>query len=89
MEMGIEGGQFKLGQVYKEANVNSAAKLATAYTLLILHSLRKKSEARKVSYQKLRLTTKIFVVQFLDSVLPFQKMPCDCARQNKSQFTRM
>lgn len=56
------GGQFKLGQEHKKAKVTSAAKLAATYTLLIPHSLRKKSEPRKACYQKLRLTTKIFVV---------------------------
>ena len=88
VETGIGGGQFKLGQEHKQANVTSAAKLATTYALLILRSLRKKSEPRKVSYRKLRLTTKISVVQFLDSVLLFQKMACDCTGQNKSQFAR-
>jgi len=88
IETGIAGGQFKLGPESKQACVTFCAKLASTYTLLIPHSLRKKSERRRVSYQKLRLPTQIFVIQFLDSVSPFQKMACDCTRQNKSQFAR-
>lgn len=60
MEKG-RGGQFKLGQEHKQKNVTSGAKLATSHALLILQSLRKKSECRRVSYQKLRLTTLILV----------------------------
>lgn len=82
METG-RGGQFKLGQEYKQKNVSSGAKLATTHTLLILHSLRKKSECKRVSYQKLRLTTLILVVQFLHSVWPFQKMACGFETEKK------
>lgn len=46
IEAGIGGGQFKLGQEHEQANVASAAKLTTTYALLVLHSLRKKSEAQ-------------------------------------------
>lgn len=83
------GGLIKLGRQCKQVSMTSAAKLATTVTTVpVLCSLRKKNEPKEGKLSEACLLTKVFLVYFLDPILPLQKMAYNSVRLNKSRFRR-